>query len=68
MEFLVSSKLNIKSHSNKPTSAVHNRKEITDLTLETNKTGNLVSNWHVSGEPSVSDHRPIHTYSGALVR
>jgi hypothetical protein len=35
------------------------RKEVTDLTLETNKMGNLGSIWHVSDEPSLSDHRYI---------
>jgi hypothetical protein len=29
------------------------------LILGTNKIGNLVSNWNVSGEPSLSDHRYI---------
>jgi hypothetical protein len=48
MEFLVSSNLNILNHSNKPTFAVCNRKEVTDLTIGTNKTGDLLSNWHVS--------------------
>jgi hypothetical protein len=36
-----------------------NRKEVIDLTLGTNRIGNLVSNWHVSDEPSLSDHRYI---------
>jgi hypothetical protein len=59
MEFLVSSNLNIPSQGNEPTFVVHKRKEVTDLIPWTNKTGNLVSNWHVSGEPSVSDHTYI---------
>jgi hypothetical protein len=29
------------------------------LTLGTNKIGDLASNWHVSDEPSLSDHRYI---------
>jgi hypothetical protein len=40
------------------------RKEVTDLILETNKILNLVSNWHVSGEPSLSDHRYIRLLLG----
>ncbi|PNF42332.1 hypothetical protein B7P43_G04928 [Cryptotermes secundus] len=56
MEFLVSSNLNILNHGNEPTFVVCNRKEVIDLTLGTNNIGNLVSNWHVSDEPSVSDH------------
>ncbi|PNF28303.1 hypothetical protein B7P43_G05453 [Cryptotermes secundus] len=59
MEFLVSSNLNILNHGNQPTFVVCNRKEVTDLTLGTNNIGNLVSNWHVSDEPSLSDHRYI---------
>jgi hypothetical protein len=64
MEFLVSSNLNILNHSNKPTFVVCNRKEVTDLTLGTDKIGNLVSNWHVSDEPSLSDHRFICFQTG----
>jgi hypothetical protein len=59
MEFLVSSNLNILNHGNKPTFVVRNRKEVIDLTLGYNKIGGLVSNWHVSDEPSLSDHRYI---------
>jgi hypothetical protein len=40
-EFLVSSNLNILNHGNKPTFGVCNRKDVIDLTLETNKIGNL---------------------------
>ncbi|PNF26374.1 hypothetical protein B7P43_G17902 [Cryptotermes secundus] len=59
MEFLVSSNLNILNHGNEPTFVVCNRKEVIDLTLGTNNIENLVSNWHVSDEPSLSDHRYI---------
>jgi hypothetical protein len=59
MEFLISSNLNILNHSNEPTFVVRNRKEVIDLTLGTNKIGDLVNNWHVSAEPSLSDHRYI---------
>jgi hypothetical protein len=52
MEFLVSSNLNILNHVHKPTFVVCNRKEVTALTPDTNKTGNLVSNWHVSDDLS----------------
>jgi hypothetical protein len=60
----VSSNLNILSQGNEPTFVVHNKKDVTDLTPGTNKIGNLVSNWHVSGEPSVSDHRYIFFQKG----
>jgi hypothetical protein len=59
MEFLVSLNLNILNRGKEPAFVVHNRKEVVDLTLGTNKIGDLVSNWHVSDEPSLSDHRYI---------
>jgi hypothetical protein len=59
MEYLVSSNLNIPSQGNEPTFVVCNRKEAVDLTLGTNKIGNLVSKWYVSDEPSLSDHRCV---------
>jgi hypothetical protein len=55
-EFLVSSNLNILNHGKEPTFEVCNRKEVIDLTLLRTNIGNLVSNWHVSDEPSLSDH------------
>jgi hypothetical protein len=59
MKFLVSSNLNILNHGNEPTFVFCNRKDVTDLTLVTNKIGDLVSNWHVSDEPSLADNRYI---------
>jgi hypothetical protein len=56
-EFLVSSKLSILNHGNEHTFVVCNGKEVIGLTLGANKIGNLVSNWHISGEPSLSEHR-----------
>jgi hypothetical protein len=47
------------NHGNEPTFAVRNRKDVIDLTLGTNEIANLVSNWHVSDETSLSDHRYI---------
>jgi hypothetical protein len=60
MEFLMISNLNILNHGNEPTSVVCNGKEVIDLTLGTNQIVNPVSNWHVSDELSLSDHR--YTY------
>jgi hypothetical protein len=57
MEFLVSSNLNILNHGKEPTFVVCNKNEVIDLTLGTTNIGNLVNIWHVSDEPSVSDHR-----------
>jgi hypothetical protein len=59
IKFLVSLSLNILNRVNKPTFVVRSRKEVIDLTLGTNKIGDLVSNWHVSDELSLSDHRYI---------
>jgi hypothetical protein len=59
MEYLVSSNLNILNHSNEPTFVVHIKKEVTDLTLGTNKIGDLISNWHVSDGAPFSDHKYI---------
>jgi hypothetical protein len=59
MEFLVSSNLNILNRRNELAFVVCNRKEVIELTLGTNKIGNLVSNWHASDEPSLSDHKYI---------
>lgn len=63
----MSSNLNILNQVNKPTYAVHSMKEVIDLTLGNNKVGNLVSNWHVPDEPSLSGHKYIppylHTYT-----
>jgi hypothetical protein len=39
-----------------PTFVIGDRKETRDLTLRTGKTGELVTNWHVPDEISLSDH------------
>jgi hypothetical protein len=59
VEFLVSSNLNILNQGNEPTFMISNRRDITDLTLGSDCIGNLVRKWHVSDEPSLSDHRYI---------
>jgi hypothetical protein len=59
VQFRVRSNLNIRNHGNESTFVVCNRKEVIDLTLGTNTTANLVSNRHVSDEPSFSDYRYI---------
>jgi hypothetical protein len=58
-EFLGTSNLNILNPGNEPNFVVCNRMEVIDLTLGTNKIGNLVSIWHASDEPFLSDHRYI---------
>jgi hypothetical protein len=43
-----------------------NRKEVIDLTLGTDKVGDLVTNWHVCDEISMSVHRYIVFQVGDL--
>ena len=66
MEYLVITNLNILNKGNEPTFVVSNRQEVTDLTLWTDKIGQLLSNWHVSDETSLSDHRYILFQVGDL--
>jgi hypothetical protein len=56
VEYLVS--------SNELTFVISNRREVIDLTLGTNWIENQVRNWHVSDEPSLSDHRYILFQTG----
>jgi hypothetical protein len=57
MEYLVSSNLNILNQGKEPTLVIHNRNEVIDLTLGTNRIGNLIrttnklekSNGHYGG-------------------
>jgi hypothetical protein len=44
MEYLVSKQLNVLTNGNMSNFEIINRKGVTDLTLETDKTGDLVSN------------------------
>jgi hypothetical protein len=61
MEYLVSTNLSILNKGNKPTFIISNRKEVIDLTLGTDKIGDLVTNWHVSDDISV--RRQTHSVS-----
>jgi hypothetical protein len=54
MEYLVSTNLNILNKGNEPTYVISNRK-VTHLTLVTSKIGDLVTNWHVCDEISLSN-------------
>jgi hypothetical protein len=66
MEYLVSTNLSILNKGNEPTFVISNRKEVIELTLGTDKIGDLVTNWHVSDEISMSDHRYIVFQVGDL--
>ena len=59
MEYMISTNLNILNKGNEPTFLNVGRRQVIDLTLGTTLVGNLVSDWHVSSEDSLSDHRYI---------
>ena len=59
MEYMVSIKINIPNKGNEPTFLNVIRRQVIDLTLGTTLVGNIVSDWHVSSEESLSDHRYI---------
>jgi hypothetical protein len=56
---MVSTYLNILNRDNEPTFVTISSKEVIDLALHicTGEIGNLVTNWHVYDEISLSDHR-----------
>jgi hypothetical protein len=58
--------LGILNKGNRPTSVISTRREVIDLTLGTNKIGDLVTNWRVSDQISLSDHRYIVFQVGDL--
>jgi hypothetical protein len=66
LEYLVSTNLTILNKGNEPTFAVSNRQDVTDLTLGTDKIGDLVSNCQVSDDTSLLDHRNILFKAGDL--
>jgi hypothetical protein len=51
--------MNILIHGKVPTFVVSNRKGVIDLILGTKEIANLICNWHVSDETSLSDQRYI---------
>ena len=59
MEYMVSTKPNILNKGNEPTFLNVRRRQVFDLTLGTMLVGNLVSDWHLSSEESLSDQRYI---------
>ena len=59
MEYMLSTKLTILSKGNEPTFLNVRMRQDIDLTLGTTLVGNLMSEWHVSSEEYLSDHRYI---------
>ncbi|XP_037929185.1 uncharacterized protein LOC119666118 [Teleopsis dalmanni] len=57
LEFITSKKLEICNVGNTPTFVTISRKEVLDITIGNTRGCELVKNWRVSSEPSMSDHR-----------
>jgi hypothetical protein len=59
LEFLISSGVSILNRGSAPTFINAIRQEVLDLTLASSFLANFVEDWHVSNEPSLSDHQQI---------
>ncbi|KAJ8913176.1 hypothetical protein NQ315_009013 [Exocentrus adspersus] len=59
LEFLISSGLDILNRGTKPPFVTRNRQEVIDITISNSWSSHLVTNWRVSSEVSMSDHRHI---------
>lgn len=62
LEFLVSTEMEILNKGNSPTFVTRNRTEVLDITLASRNIANMVKEWHVSPEETLSDHREIAFY------
>jgi len=67
MEYLVCIILNTLNKSMIPTLVISKSKEVTDLRIATDKTGNLVTKWHVFDKIPSSDHRCYFRLPGSHV-
>ena len=59
LEFLCSKNLYVLNEGNEPTFVNKLRQEVIDITVASQGMANLVENWYVSHEASMSDHRQI---------
>ena len=59
LEYIIGSHLVICNKGHEPTFVTQNRREVLDLTLTAIHSVNVVENWRVDPEPSLSDHRCI---------
>ncbi|KAJ8915355.1 hypothetical protein NQ315_008242 [Exocentrus adspersus] len=68
LEFLISSGLDILNRGTKPTFVTRNRQKMIDITISNSWSSHLVTNWRVSSEVSMSDHRHIlfHLETGTV--
>ncbi|XP_057329823.1 uncharacterized protein LOC130670435 [Microplitis mediator] len=60
LEYLSTTCLEILNVGSRPTFVTSWRQEVIDITLGSNKIAQSVTNWRVSEEDSLSDHRRIH--------
>lgn len=58
-EYLISNNINICNQGTESTFVNFLREEVLDLTLCTSKLSDMIENWHVSSEQSLSDHKHI---------
>jgi len=59
LDFISSTNLELLNQGNRPTFVIARRQEVIDITLASPQLARLTSNWHVSEEDSLSDHRQI---------
>lgn len=59
LEYFTNTSLVVLNNGNEPTFITKTRKEVIDLTLSTTKLANSITDWLVSKEVSMSDHRLI---------
>jgi ribonuclease HI len=65
MEYLMANDLEVLNRGSTPTFVIRQRQEVLDITLGCRNAARLVSNWEVSSEASLSDHRQIRFSIGA---
>jgi hypothetical protein len=59
LDFINTTNLHIMNRGNEPTFVNRIRKEVINITLASRGLANEIEGWHVSKEPSLSDHRRI---------
>lgn len=60
LEFIASTDLEILNKGISPTFVTRNRSEVLDITVASQNIINIIKNWHVSNEDTLSDHREIN--------
>lgn len=67
LEFILSNNLEISNVGCQPTFVTRAREEVLDVTLSNHLANGLITQWRVSTEPSLSDHRIIKFKVGLVV-